>query len=1146
MASKQIALVMQKKFGRIGTVLIYAVLEWVLILMLIIDALLSYFTRKFAEYFGLHPPCIWCNRLDHVLGNQEPGFYMKLVCDQHAREISSLGYCHVHKHLSDVQGMCEDCLLSFAKENNKPGLCTYKGKLDVDLEGIAHGGIQLGFHRDENNGGIQVANYTGENEHGIRGYEENKHEIHVNYQMVGENAEDSGTSDCITSGVCSCCKAPLKRSRFFLERLIGIPNGQVRDGVDSSPAKAVLEFAEGFDGEETLMRSVGYPESILQECSSCKPEEGAVESETNNLSWNPLGHIAYTELKDTSEDSASELASSETLAEDEKGFGGHGLQGLDSQLEEISDSLMQGLVHDMISDVTVSESTVEAHKYERLEDFSERSVEEVEPQTLPDSDTVKAESESGFVVTYVPPANISKSLFGFAALGLDEQVTDSVNHQVVEKVHAVIELPHKTVEVIPSSEEILIVIDEPINKEISMDGSPSEGGVALGYGLGELEWSNISNYEHPSSASSIEFKELPAETVRAESVVYPKDVLEANEVCFGTEILKPVSSIEVKGTSDQTESVEGAVSKGVREDFEKESWNRSENIEGNERKDELKGMGVNPFREEEAKKPQEEVKLSPGRFYAKELNRFDSLTGYGMVAGMNTAEEYRPPETPRFIEGLQMLHKRVSIDRNDSGFDSLDGSILSEFEGESTVDRLKRHLELDRKSLHSLYSELEAERNASAIAANQAMAMITRLQEEKAAMQMEALQYQRMMEEQAEYDQEALQLLNEVLVKREKEIKDLEKEVELYRKRFCLEAAKRRKTKRRKTSTENNGTHLETKRNGHDTDQPLIDQYGTLKSSSVSSLSEDTDENSHSAHEVEEDIDLHQNNQNTELTMSASGVYEEQQLEDSLDESMVDLEEERLSILERLKSLEERLHTLADDGESEIGTRPKEVSNIGMVHPEKYAEPQDYSEAISEENRPSCLATGEDSSIEEKTNANDKCLHVQGVSGMCNDLKETHWDKESQKMVNIGKADPSTDIKTYTSRRAGVIKAKRLLPLFEATSFEEEIEESYNPEASYSAGQSNDWRSFSMIDRDNNRLAVEEEVHHLNERLQALEADREFMRHSIKSLRKGDEGMKLLQEIAQHLRELRRVDMRASNVNDPFMQQNAIFVSSQE
>ncbi|KAL2499001.1 GTD-binding domain-containing protein [Abeliophyllum distichum] len=54
------------------------------------------------------------------------------------------------------------------------------------------------------------------------------------------------------------------------------------------------------------------------------------------------------------------------------------------------------------------------------------------------------------------------------------------------------------------------------------------------------------------------------------------------------------------------------------------------------------------------------------------------------------------------------------------------------------------------------------------------MGMITKLQKEKVVMQMEALQYQRMMEEQDEYHQEALQLLNDLMIKREKEKQELE------------------------------------------------------------------------------------------------------------------------------------------------------------------------------------------------------------------------------------------------------------------------------------------------------------------------------------------------------------------------------------
>ena len=78
----------------------------------------------------------------------------------------------------------------------------------------------------------------------------------------------------------------------------------------------------------------------------------------------------------------------------------------------------------------------------------------------------------------------------------------------------------------------------------------------------------------------------------------------------------------------------------------------------------------------------------------------------------------------------------------------MDGTVISGIEGgEVTIDTLKSTLKSERKALSTLYAELEEESSAYAIAANQTMAMINRLQEEKAAMQMEALQYQRMMEE---------------------------------------------------------------------------------------------------------------------------------------------------------------------------------------------------------------------------------------------------------------------------------------------------------------------------------------------------------------------------------------------------------------
>ncbi|PON37977.1 Zein-binding domain containing protein [Parasponia andersonii] len=130
---------------------------------------------------------------------------------------------------------------------------------------------------------------------------------------------------------------------------------------------------------------------------------------------------------------------------------------------------------------------------------------------------------------------------------------------------------------------------------------------------------------------------------------------------------------------------------------------------------------------------------------------------------------------------IQILRKSASVE---SSLESLDPGNISEIEGENIIDRLRRQVEYDRKCIKSLYKEVGEERSAAAVAANEAMAMITRLQEEKSALHMEALQYLRMMEEQAEYDVDALEKANDLLAEREKEMQDMEAELEFYRLNF--------------------------------------------------------------------------------------------------------------------------------------------------------------------------------------------------------------------------------------------------------------------------------------------------------------------------------------------------------------------------
>ncbi|GLT28187.1 hypothetical protein SLA2020_031380 [Shorea laevis] len=93
------------------------------------------------------------------------------------------------------------------------------------------------------------------------------------------------------------------------------------------------------------------------------------------------------------------------------------------------------------------------------------------------------------------------------------------------------------------------------------------------------------------------------------------------------------------------------------------------------------------------------------------------------------------------------------------------------------------------KAAHgAVFLELEKERAAAATAADEAMAMIVRLQEDKASIEMEARQYQRLIEEKFAYDEEEMSILKEILVRKEKENHLLEKEVEAYRQMNVLRA----------------------------------------------------------------------------------------------------------------------------------------------------------------------------------------------------------------------------------------------------------------------------------------------------------------------------------------------------------------------
>lgn len=113
--------------------------------------------------------------------------------------------------------------------------------------------------------------------------------------------------------------------------------------------------------------------------------------------------------------------------------------------------------------------------------------------------------------------------------------------------------------------------------------------------------------------------------------------------------------------------------------------------------------------------------------------------------------------------------------------DSIVREQISQGNKQSVFNDFKEALRAEREARKALYLELEKERSAAATAAEETMAMISRLQKEKASIEMEARQFKRMAEEKSVYDEEAIEILKEILVRREREKLDLEDEVDMYR-----------------------------------------------------------------------------------------------------------------------------------------------------------------------------------------------------------------------------------------------------------------------------------------------------------------------------------------------------------------------------
>ncbi|KAK0597955.1 hypothetical protein LWI29_030180 [Acer saccharum] len=943
MAANKFATMLHRNTHKIAVILIYAVLEWILIMFLLLNSFFTYLITRFASYFGLKPPCLWCSRVDHIFesANNNITSYRDLVCETHATEISRLSYCSRHQKLAETQNMCNQCLVSRINHDDECIEMTQQTFAFVSW---------LSTHQLEK--GDEVFR-------------------------------------------CSCCDESLIRKLYPPCLLFKSSSWGASDYTETG--NLIIEAMDDDNsGGECKVQKRNESQEIQSENDNgeeCDNDKDVADE------FQILSDIDSFGLTETAEENCSRSVSN-LHYEEKEAYGG-----------EKADT---NLAHYSCDSTIVRCCSGEDDFLEIINLGSEVNIDSgfnrVIPVELIDSSTT---------------ANQGSCNIGDEVLRTHDDESEIFDSELQSQIQAIV-----------LAEAQLTKMDECTEK---------------------------TRYK--------ELESLEIGVVEVEDPSVPQDFVSDSEACEQVIINQADQTLSIDGKNVGTETMskpDNSTEETNGSDFTADQT-KSKNFDSTEEADhaadqtqsipslpciqEDQSDMINPVAE--VYNTTEDQKHAETEIMQVKMNLIDKN---------QDGDDEKFPDTPTSIESLQcLLKKQLLFEKREPGAEeSLDGRVVSEMEGSDpiqTIERLRTALKAERKTLSALYAELEEERSASAIATNQTMAMITRLQEEKAAMQMEALQYQRMMEEQSEYDQEALQLLNELMGKREREKQELEKQLEIYRKKVLDYEAKEKIGMMRRSIN------------------------GSIRSRNSSANSEDSDELSVDLNREARDEDgslfSHPESCGGNITPGDAVLNLEEMALDcvknmtALDDSLTEFEEERLSILDQLKMLEDKLVTLGDDEFMEdlksIQQSPQLVFN-------------DF---------------------------DDNC---------CSSQKE------------ISDSNGASKDRLYPERKTMVSMAKQLLPFLDAADNETEEGLTFEEQVEFQSVEMNK-SSLSMTELDSKKLAIEEEVDHVYERLQALEADREFLKHCMSSIQKGDKGMDLLQEILQHLRDLRAVELRVQNMS---------------
>lgn len=213
-----------------GRVLVLAILEWLLIFLLFIDAIFAYLIMRFARYCELQTPCLLCSRLDHVFGNKRLKHYWDLICSSHKSEISSLV----------ANGRCDSCnepriLIGYSWELVKTGSINSEGVELRSSSGIDHLS-HVGYNKLKVNSDSESEVASSDDESGL------KHELKGIRPRTVTLSEDSVLEKLID---------PVSATEPSSNTFVSIETPV--DAVAVSNSASVDEISQPFDAVETSM-----------------------------------------------------------------------------------------------------------------------------------------------------------------------------------------------------------------------------------------------------------------------------------------------------------------------------------------------------------------------------------------------------------------------------------------------------------------------------------------------------------------------------------------------------------------------------------------------------------------------------------------------------------------------------------------------------------------------------------------------------------------------------------------------------------------------------------------------------------------------------------------------------------------------------